>query len=140
MSSQNNPITPLDISPDKVINFPEGLPGFESCKRFGLFNQDEDGTLFSLQCLDDASVAFTVADPAVFGFRYDMPLTEADIGALGLSPGDEVAVAVMVFKGESGSAGINANLAAPLLINMRSQMGLQRPMNKLTVDVTLRGA
>lgn len=138
MSSQNNPITPLDITPDKVITFPQGIPGFESCKRFGLFNQDADGVLFSLQCLDDASVAFTVADPSVFGFRYDMPVPEEFIATLELQASDEVAVAVMVFKSEGG--GVHANLTAPLLINMRNQLGVQRAMNNLTVDVTLRGA
>ncbi|MDD5297798.1 MAG: flagellar assembly protein FliW [Rhodocyclaceae bacterium] len=138
MSSQNNPITPLDIAPGKIITFPEGLPGFEDCKRFGLFDQDKEGVLFSLQSLDDAAVAFTVADPAIFGFRYDMPLSDADVAALDLKPEDEVAVAVMVFKGEGEQAGINANLSAPLLINLRSHTALQRPIPKLSVDVTLR--
>jgi flagellar assembly factor FliW len=140
MSSQNNPITPLDISPDKVISFPEGLPGFEDCKRFGLFEQDKDGILFTLQCLEQPGVAFTVADPAIFGFRYDMPLTDENVAALGLAPEDEVAVAVMVFKGEGEKAGINANLTAPLLINLRAHVGLQRPIPKLSVDFTLRAA
>lgn len=140
MSSQNNPITPLEISPDKVITFPEGLPGFEDCKRFGLFEQDKDGILFTLQCLDQPGVAFTVADPAIFGFRYDMPLSDENVAALGLAPEDEVAVAVMVFKGEGEKAGINANLTAPLLINLRAHVGLQRPIPKLSVDFTLRAA
>jgi len=135
MSSQNNPITPLDIAPNKVITFPEGLPGFEDCKRFGLFEQDQEGVLFSLQSLDDPAIAFTVADPAIFGFRYDMPLSDEDVAALGLKPDDEVAVAVMVYKGDSG---INANLTAPLLINLGSHVGLQRAIPKLAVDVTLR--
>jgi flagellar assembly factor FliW len=138
MSSQNNPITPLDIAPDKVITFPEGLPGFEDCKRFGLFEQDKEGVLFSLQSLDDPAIAFTVADPAIFGFRYDMPLSDEDVAALGLKPDGEVAVAVMVFKGESGQQGINANLTAPLLINLGSHVALQRAIPKLAVDVTLR--
>ena len=136
----NNPITPLDIAPDKVITFPAGLPGFEDCKRFGLFEQDKDGTLFSLQSLDDPALAFTVADPAVFGFRYDMPLSDADQAALGLKPEDEVAVAVMVFKGEGERAGINANLEAPLLINLGSHVGLQHSIPNLSVDITLRAA
>ena len=138
MSSQNNPITPLDISPDKVISFPEGLPGFEDCKRFGLFDQDKNGILFTLQCLDQPGVAFTVADPAIFGFRYDMPLSDENVAALGLAPEDEVAVAVMVFKGEGDQAGVNANLTAPLLINLRAHVGLQRPIPKLSIDFTLR--
>lgn len=138
MSSQANSITPLDIAPEKVISFPKGLPGFETSRRFGLYNQDSESILFSLQSLDDPDVAFTVADPAVFGFRYDMPLNDDDTATLSLAEGDDVAVAVIVYKNEQG--GINANLTAPLLINLNKQTGLQRPMTSLSLDVTLRGA
>ncbi len=134
----SNPITPLDIAPDKVITFAKGLPGFETCTRFGLFDQDKEAILFSLQCLDDSQVCFTVADPAVFGFRYDMPMTDEDGAALNLAEGDEVAVGVMVYKDEQGN--ITANVAAPLLFNITKHTGVQRPMNKMKVDVTFSGA
>ena len=135
----SNPVTPLDFAPEQVIQFPEGLPGFEDQHRFGLFEQGTDALLFTLQSLDDPAVAFTVADPAVFGFRYDLPVGDADKAALQLESGDELAVAVMVYKAE-GSVGPNANLAAPLLINVRNHVGVQRTIPRLAFDVTLRPA
>lgn len=136
----SNPVTPLDIAPEQVIQFPEGLPGFEDQHRFGLFEQGADAVLFTLQSLDDPAVAFTVADPAVFGFRYDLPVGETEKSALKLDDGDEIAVAVMIFKADSAAQGIGANLAAPLLINVRNHVAVQRTIPRLSVDVTLRSA
>ncbi len=134
----SNPVTPLDIAPEQVIQFPEGLPGFEDQHRFGLFEQGADSVLYTLQSLDDPAVAFTVADPSVFGFRYDLPVGETDGAALKLETGDEIAVAVIMYKNEG--AGVNANLAAPLLINIRNHVAVQRSIPRLSFDVTLRAA
>ena len=137
----SNPVTPLDIAPEQVIQFPEGLPGFEDLHRFGLFDQGTDAVLFTLQSLDDPAVAFTVADPAVFGFRYDLPVGDAEKAALSLEADDEIAVAVMIFKADGAAGqGVNANLAAPLLINVRNHVAVQRTIPRLSVDVTLRSA
>lgn len=141
MSSEATRVTPLDIPSDQVIQFPEGLPGFPELRRFGLFQDAEDSPLFTLQSLEEPAVAFSVADPAVFGFRYDMPVTDADKAALGLKDGDEIAVAVMLFKSDEGSGvSINANLGAPLLFNVSTHVAIQHAIPKLAVDVTLRAA
>ena len=54
----------VEISPEKVINFPNGLVGFEDSKRFMLAHEEgaEHPTSFTLQSLDDPNLAFQIAD------------------------------------------------------------------------------
>ena len=121
----------LEIEPSKIIEFPNGLAGFEECRRFYLFHQDGEASAqpnyFILQSLDDPAVAFHVTDPALLGFSYQIELSDEQVELLKLSDASDVAVAVMLVKEDSGSAPneLRANLKTPLIINTRSQRGLQ---------------
>jgi flagellar assembly factor FliW len=128
----------LEVDPTKVIEFPRGLLGFEQCRRFSLFNpQDDDPKYFILQSLDEPDVAFHIADPARFGFSYDISLSDAEIAEIQLKDPAEAAVAVILSKPEHASR-ISANLNAPLVINLASRLGLQHVFARLDYSVTLK--
>jgi flagellar assembly factor FliW len=133
---------PLEVDQDKVIEFPAGLPGFEHCKRFSLFHEaGGQPIVYTLQSLDDADVALPVADPAQFGFHYELTLEDTDVAMLEVDSADEVAVAVVLRRGgadEAGAGAITANVMAPLVINTRTRRGMQQPISKLGFDVTFR--
>jgi len=60
----------LEITPESIVEFPAGLAGFESLRRFSLFHPEGgDGNYFILQSVEDPAVAFHLADPARFGLR-----------------------------------------------------------------------
>lgn len=121
----------LDIEQSKIIEFPHGLTGFEACRRFSLFHQDGEAgaqpKYFILQSLDDPAVAFHVTDPALLGFSYQIELSDEEVALLKLSDTTDAVVAVMLVKDDSGSAQseLRANLKSPLIINTRTQCGLQ---------------
>lgn len=130
----------LSVDPDRVIEFPNGLPGFEACRRYTLYHPDAaegEGTprYFILQSLDDAGVAFSIADPAVFGFNYEISLSDAEAGVLDLADPAEAAVVVMLVK---ESSGLRANLKAPLVLNLRARRGIQHVFSHLNYQVTLK--
>lgn len=129
----------LEVEPSRVIEFPVGLPGFEDCKRFTLFHP-EDGThrYFILQSLDDPAVAFHIADPALFGFNYDIDLTDDEAKLIELGDPGQIAVVVILMKGD-GNFPLRANLNAPLVLNLESRRGLQHVFSKLNYDVKLQG-
>lgn len=135
----------LEVDQDKVIEFPHGLPGFEHCKRFSLFHEaGGQPIVYTLQSLDDPDVALPVADPAQFGFHYELTLEDRDVAMLEVSSADDVAVAVVLRRGggaddSAAAAGaITANVMAPLVINTRTRRGMQQPISKLGFDVTFR--
>lgn len=115
----------LEIEPEKIIEFPRGLPGFEDCRRFTLFHPEgEDPKYFILQSLDDPAVAFFLADPARFGFSYEISLSDEELKTIQLVDPAEMAVAVILTKPDDGST-LNANLNAPLVLNLAARRGIQ---------------
>jgi reactive intermediate/imine deaminase len=114
----------IEVAPDRVIDFPLGLPGFEGLRRFALFHPDTPSVpaYFILQSLDDAEVAFHIGDPVRFGYRYEIELSDEEAAAIGLDDPTAAAVAVMLIRDEGP---LRASLDAPVVINTRSHLALQ---------------
>lgn len=131
----------LAVEPDRIIEFPKGLAGFEACHRFSLFHPETEGgaapRYFILQSLDDPGAAFNIAAPALFGFNYEISLPDAETDALDLADPAEAAVMVILIKeGEQ----LRANLQAPLVLNIRNRRGIQHVFPRLNYQVTLKAA
>ncbi len=130
----------VEVSPDKVVTFPNGLVGFEKCTRFMLAHEAEEGqpASFTLQSLDEPTLALQIVDPATLGFNYELNLTEAENALLGSpAPGDVAVMQVLFKKEEGGKAVITPSLRAPLLINLKGRVGLQKVMQTMRSNVTL---
>jgi flagellar assembly factor FliW len=132
----------LDVSPEHIIDFPAGLPGFESSKRFTLLHA-EGGTpkMFLLQSLDDTELVFSVTTPDVLGLNYEFELGDGEVDALQLGDPADVSVLLIVHRDAAAPAGespFRANLMAPLVINAASRRGLQKIIGRVDCDVTLR--
>lgn len=129
---------PLEVAPERVIEFPLPLSGFNGLQRFSLFHpEDSEPKYFILQSLDQPDIAFTVADPALLGFNYEIALSDAESESIDLKDPAEAAVIVLLIKDGDN---VRANLNAPLIINLRTRKGLQHTFAKLDYQVTLRGS
>ena len=127
----------LEVDPSKIIEFPRGLLGFEDCRRYTLLEPPGDESkYFILQSLDDPALAFHVCDPSLFGFSYEISLSDDEAAEIQLADPAEAAVAVILSKPEG--AAMSANLQAPLIINMASRRGLQHVFARLDYAVTLK--
>lgn len=119
----------LEVAPEKIIEFPLGLAGFENCRRFTLFHQEEgEPKYFILQAVDAPEVAFHISDPANFGVDYRIALSDEEKTALGVSSTEQAAIAVILLKDGNG-APLRANRNAPLLINLAGRRGIQHVLN-----------
>ncbi len=130
----------VEISPEKVINFPDGLVGFESNKRYMIAHEESETprVSYTLQSLDDPMLAFQIIDPAALGFNYELALSDAENALLGTpAPEDVVVMQVLSKKEEGGKTEISPNLRAPLLINTKALLGYQKIMEKFVPNVTL---
>lgn len=129
----------LEVSPERVIEFPAGLPGFEDAKRFSLFHPEgDDPKYFVLQSLDIPDLAFHVADPSRLGFTYEITLSDDESAAIGMKDPADAVVTVILAK-TSGVAGpLQANLNAPLVINLATRKGIQHVFSRLDYQITLR--
>lgn len=127
----------LSVEADKIIEFPAGLAAFEDCHRFTLFHPiDAEAQFFILQSVDDAAVAFHIADPALLGFSYEIKLSDEELALLKLNDPQEAAVMVILWKNDAEpDAKLRANLNAPLIININERRGLQHIFARLNYAV-----
>lgn len=129
---------------ERIIEFPDGLAGFEEFRRYKLFHPEtEEGVApryFILQSVDDPAIAFNIADPELFGFNYEINLTDDEVATLGLSDPSDAAVVVTLVKEEADANGnpLRANLKAPLIINVRGRRGIQHVFSRLNYQVTIK--
>jgi len=130
----------VDVSADRIIDFPAGLPGFEACRQFTLLHSEGNDApkLFVLQCLDDPEVAFTVTTPDIVGLNYEFPLTDSEVASLQLDNADDASVLLIVSRGEPGASPVRANVMAPLVVNTATRRGLQKIIGKVDTSVTLK--
>ncbi len=140
----NSPVAgEVDVSADRIIDFPAGLPGFEACRQFTLLHavENQAPNLFMLQCLDDPEVVFTVTTPDVLGLNYEFALTDAEVAALQLGNPDDVSVLLIVSRSAAGGASpVHANLMAPLVVNIAARRGLQKIIGRVDTSITLKAA
>lgn len=130
----------VDVSPEKVITFPNGLVGFEQSKRFMLAHAEGkvQPTSYTLQSLDEPTLAFEIVDPTTLGFNYELALTDAENALLQSPEAEDVLVMQVLFKANEDCKGaITPNLRAPLVINTKARVGLQKIMENMRPNITL---
>lgn len=125
----------LTVSPEKIIDFPRGLPGFEQLRQFTLLHPEgEEPKYFILQSLEDVEVAFHIADPSPYGFSYQINLSDEEAALLGEGEAGDFVVVVMLISNPTG--GVRANLKAPLVLNLRTRRGLQHIFSALDYQLS----
>jgi flagellar assembly factor FliW len=115
---------PLPVPSDQVVEFPDGLYGFPSARRFALLPAPRDG-LFWLQSVEFSALVFLLADPFPLFPHFHIELTEVDKARLGTANSEDfLALAIVTMPAEPGGP-CTANLHAPLLFNARRGQGHQ---------------
>ena len=112
----------LTVDEERVISFPRGLLGFPSYERYALIQAGEDNYFFWLQCVDEPTLAFVVADPSIFFKGYDVPLKEETRQELDLTDDAFAQVFVICNKVDEWLTG---NLLGPLVVNAANRTGQQ---------------
>lgn len=122
----------LPVDESRIITFPEGLPGFEGCRRFTVVphhgpDGGKDSPFEWLQSLEDGSLAFLAMDPHHVFPQYEPHLPAGELRSLEITQlgrGDARVYALLtVPKGDP--CGITANLMAPLVVNCQTRLGKQ---------------
>ena len=132
-----------EVDPESILTFPKGMPGFEGSTRYKLFHDDQEQQVVVhwLQSIDEPDVAFALVDPAVFGLNYEFVLTDEEEQLLKMESVDDIAVLLIAYKPQpdaDSKANINANINGPIVLNMRSRLGLQKILVGPEADITLK--
>jgi flagellar assembly factor FliW len=126
---QSRQLGTVDVKQEDILEFPNGVPGFEQRRRFVLVEKAEVRPIVFLQCVDDPEICFFTAPAALVDPRYQLAATPEDLRVIGLDDQqqpsikqDVICLAVLAAP-ENGRW--TANLLAPVLIEPRSRRGVQ---------------
>lgn len=112
----------IEIRENRIINFPDGLLGFGSARKFCLLEPSDDACFFWLQSLDDPSLAFVVTDPSLFVPDYEVPFDIMQMKSLHMSKLEDAQVFVIVNKINRTLTG---NLMGPIVVETHLRLAKQ---------------
>ena len=112
---------PLDYDSGAELQFPHGLPGFENQKRFVLIEKDALAPLIFLQSAESEGLCFITVPVQLVDPGYQMGMTEEDHRILIEDSGDLLSLAIVAASANA----ITANLLAPVVINLKTRIGVQ---------------
>jgi len=122
-----------------TIEFPNGLPGFEDCKHFKLYQSEHSTFIFRLQSTDDPDVRFTLADPDLHKVSYELTLTEEEQSMLKIDADDECTAAVILLRQAENNLTeqntIVGNFSSPIVFNVTKRIGLQKQIIKSELTI-----
>ncbi|HWQ08847.1 MAG TPA: flagellar assembly protein FliW, partial [Holophaga sp.] len=116
---------------DVIVSFPGGLIGFPDLHSFRLFEPADSYPLKFLQAVEAPEISFTCIDVAAVKMDYEFPLDETAAKALSLEKADDALVLALVVIPEDPRQ-MTANLAGPVVVNVRTREGRQVVLNTET--------
>ena len=105
-----------------AVSFPDGIPGFEACRRFVLLSADSLAPLQRIESIEGPPAAFLGIDPRLVMDGYRCGLSDTDMRALGAAA-DTTLLWFAIISEVDGL--LYANLRAPIVINPQRMIGRQ---------------
>ncbi len=114
----------LEVNPNDVITFSEGLLGFESLKKYFVVDPGDSTLILWLQSTEDEKVAFPIIEPKIFKPDYIAKLLPADLNGLELDT-LQTAKLYSILTIPANVTEMSANLKAPVVVNSAKKVGKQ---------------
>ncbi|WP_026894436.1 flagellar assembly protein FliW [Clostridiisalibacter paucivorans] len=115
----------IEIEEERIITFPDGVPGFEDSKEFVIIENPEDDIPFNwLQSIDNPNLAFVIINPFIFKSDYDFEIPDLVVKRLKIVEQKDISVYTIVVVPEDINK-MTANLSGPVIINVNKRLGKQ---------------
>lgn len=114
----------LEVNPNDVITFSEGLLGFENLKKYFVVDPGDSTLILWLQSTEDEKVAFPIIEPKIFKPDYIAKLLPADLNGLELET-LQTAKLYSILTIPANVTEMSANLKAPVVVNSAKKVGKQ---------------
>lgn len=112
----------FETDPRWVVTIPDGLPGFEKCRRYVFVASESIKPFSCLQGLEDSRPSFLVIDPRLVLPSYPTTLSAEDRHRLEAADDETLLwLGLVAVKMDA----VLVNLRAPVVINPNRMIGLQ---------------
>jgi flagellar assembly factor FliW len=112
----------MEIEPDDILFFRQGIFGFEKCRHWVLLADAGNKAVAWLQSIQKPELAVPVVSPRRFLAEYQVRMDPADVQILDLQSADQAYVLAIVGRDNDS---LTLNLRAPLVINLDQKTGMQ---------------
>ncbi|MEK7357132.1 MAG: flagellar assembly protein FliW [Bdellovibrionota bacterium] len=114
----------VQLQGEDIIEFPEGILGFNDLRRFVLLDDPNDEIFAWLQSCEIPQIAFPVLEPELFSQTYQVALTKHDLESLGLQKAEKIRSFSIITIPDDATQ-MTANLKAPIVINIQKRIARQ---------------
>jgi flagellar assembly factor FliW len=112
----------VQLQAEDIIDFPEGILGFNDLRKFVLLDDPNDEIFAWLQSCEVPQIAFPVLEPELFTSNYQVVLTKHDLESIG-NPEKTRAFSIITIPEDATQ--MTANLKAPVVINIAKRQARQ---------------
>ena len=127
------------VTKASLLNFPDGLPGFEDLRQYKLFHEEGKSTVYYLQSTEDPDIRLPVVTPESCKVDFRIDLSDEEVEKLQIESADDLVVVVTVSDNrDEPASGITANFMAPIIINTHSRIGIQKTLNQVSGGVVIQ--
>lgn len=117
----------VDVAPEKIIHFENGLMGFEEFKEYTILFDSEkkaNKTIMWLQSVEEQALALPVVDPMIISEVYNPVVEDELLSSVGEFAEDDMLILVTLTV-PSDITKMTANYKAPIIINAGTLKGIQ---------------
>ncbi|WP_425438877.1 flagellar assembly protein FliW [Pelagirhabdus alkalitolerans] len=114
----------IDINSEHIIEFPQGIPGFQEEKSFVILNLEDASAFQILQSTQTENLAFIIINPFSFVPDYQIELDQATLEQLNIEKQEDVKLVNIVTLHDTLESS-TVNLKAPLVINQTLKLAKQ---------------
>jgi flagellar assembly factor FliW len=127
----------LEVDKKDIIEFTEGLLGFENLTKFFIVDPGDQTLILWLQSVDDSATAFPIIEPKIFQPNYMIKLLPVELNSLQLENLQNASVYTILTIPQNVTE-MSANLKAPIIINNKTKMARQIVLQDSKLEVRFK--
>ncbi|MCZ8342094.1 MAG: flagellar assembly protein FliW [Leptospira sp.] len=119
------PFGTIQVDAKQILQFPNGLLGFEEFNEYALIEESPESPFKWLQSTKESGLAFILIQPELFLTNYKPAIGEEELLEIGLDTWKEGIIFLIVTIPHDDPKGMTANLQGPIIINGKQGKGKQ---------------
>ena len=112
------------LDPKCMVDFPDGIPGFEQYKKYVIVTIDKYVPFQWLQSLEEPHLSFPIIKPILLYPEYAPFIAQEELCTIRLESFEEADVYFITTVGAEPQD-VSVNMRAPLLLNREARLGKQ---------------
>ncbi len=113
-----------ETTQDRIISFPDGMPGFERFKSYALFEDPASEPFQWFLSIESQELGFVVINPLYLWPDYDPKISKDDLKSLEIAKPEHILIYTIVTLSDDPSH-VTVNLSGPILINTTNRRARQ---------------